>query len=290
MQTDVTRQKDGTIDILLTIPWKEVKTKYDMVVSVAIKTVEVKGFRKGKAPADLAKKQLNQEMVWQQTLEQILPEYYSKVITKEKLNPVIQPRIQLQKAAPDNDLVVKITTAEKPQIKLNKYKEEIARLKGASKIWTPDKGGKVIKPGDPVEKPKAEDKKVGLDQVLQVILKEVELTLPEFMIDEQTNRELTSLIDQAKQVGMTIEQYAQSKGLSTEQLRKGKRSEAESTLKLEFILEEIANNEKIAVDDKEIEAFFKASKENLTKEDQDRQHYYVASLIRRRKTLQHLLD
>lgn len=289
METVVTRQKDKTIEILLTIPWKEVKVKYDSVVEMAVKQVVVKGFRKGKAPKNMAEKQLDQERVWQQTLEELLPVYYSKVITKEKLQPVVQPRIQLQKAAPDNDLVIKITTAEKPELNLGKYKEAIAKLKGESKIWTPDKAGKVVKPED-VAKGVSKDKKIGLNEILGVVLKEVELSLPAFMIEEQTNKELSSLIDQAKQVGMTIEQYAQSKGLSTQQLRDQKKVEAENTLKLEFILEKIADEDKITVEDKEIEDFFKASKENLTNEEQSKQRYFVASLIRRRKTLQHLLD
>lgn len=267
MQSEIKRADDGTIDILLTIPWKDTKIKYDGVVEQAVKHVIVKGFRKGKAPKNLAEKQLDLERVWQQTLEELLPVYYAKVIQKEKLQPVMQPRIQLQKAAPDNDLVIKFITAEKPELKLGKYKESIVKLKEESK-----------------------DKKVGLDKILEAILKEVELTLPAFMIEEQTNRELTQLIDQAKQVGMTIEQYAQSKGLSVEQLRVQKRAEAESTLKLEFILEAIADEDKITVQDKEVEDFFKASKESLSTEDQNRQRYFVTSLIRRRKTLQHLLD
>lgn len=282
MEAVVTRQKDTTIEILLTIPWKEVKVKYDAVVEMAVKQVVVKGFRKGKAPKNMAEKQLDQERVWQQTLEELLPVYYSRVITKEKLQPVVQPRIQLQKAAPDNDLVIKIATAEKPELNLGKYKEAVAKLKGDGKIWTPDKAVKGVKEG--------EKKKIGLNEILGVVLKEVELSLPAFMVEEQTNKELSSLIDQAKQVGMTIEQYAQSKGLSTQQLRDQKKIEAENTLKLEFILERIADEDKITVEDKEIDDFFKASKENLTSEEQSKQRYFVASLIRRRKTLQHLLD
>ncbi|NCN58998.1 hypothetical protein COW99_03115 [Candidatus Roizmanbacteria bacterium CG22_combo_CG10-13_8_21_14_all_38_20] len=267
MQTEITRQKDGAIDILLTILWKDVKIKYDSVVEQAVKHVVVKGFRKGKAPKNLAEQQLDLERMWQQTLEELLPVYYAKIVQQEKLQPVIQPRIQLQKAAPDNDLVVKITTAEKPVLKLGKYKKAVTILKKASK-----------------------DKKVSLDEILGIILKEVELTLPVFMIEEQTNKELSSLIDQAKQVGMTIEKYAQSKGLSIEQLKVQKKQEAENTLKLEFILESIADEDKITVEDKEVEDFFKASKESLSTEDQNRQRYFVTSLIRRRKTLQHLLD
>ncbi|MBM3208894.1 hypothetical protein FJZ40_01185, partial [Candidatus Shapirobacteria bacterium] len=65
---------------------------------------------------------------------------------------------------------------------------------------------------------------------------------------------------------------------------------AEETLKIEFILSQIANEEKIIVDPKEIEAFIAAIKDEKEREALETQKYLIAQIIRRRKTFDFLLN
>src|SRR4030042_894509 len=44
---------DGTIELVITIPWAEVQKTYDAVVDNTVKNAELSGFRKGKAPRNL---------------------------------------------------------------------------------------------------------------------------------------------------------------------------------------------------------------------------------------------
>lgn len=290
MQIQRNNKPDGTIELTITIPWPDVKKSYDEIVNEAIKTVAVKGFRKGKAPRKLAEEKLDEEKVWQQTLETIVPQYYSQALQKENIKPVITPNIQLLKAAPENDLVLKAETAEAPQFELGDYKKALAEIKKPTdKIWTPGKDEKVKTVGAQRAAPEAE-KRASLDNVLKKLLDHVKLTLPSVLIDRQTNTQLTQLIDQIKQVGMNIQQYAQSKGTTPEQIREQVRKEAENTLKLEFILEKIAETEKITVSDKDIDDFISKAKDEKEKKMFAGQRYQIASLLRRQKTLQKLLD
>lgn len=294
MQTDIARKENGNIELTITIPWNEVQKSYDEIVNEAIKNVEVKGFRKGKAPRELAEKKLNNEKLWQQVLEKVIPEYYSQALQKEQLKPIITPQIQLLKAARDNDLVFKATTAETPKVELGNYKEALKNLtaKKSPKIWVPESAGKIETAKETKQKTATEDKqekkKNTLNDVLKELLRTTEISIPAILVERQTNQQLTQLLDQVKQVGMTIQQYAQSKGKTVEQIRKETEEEAAKTLKLEFILENIADVEKISVDDKEIEDFINKSKDKKEQEALKNQRYYIASLLRRQKTLQKL--
>lgn len=291
MQTELNKTADGTIELTITIPWNKVKKSYDKIVDEEIKQVEVKGFRKGKAPRELAEKKLDNEKLWQQVLEKVIPEYYSQALQKEQIKPILTPHVQLLKTARDNDLVFKATTAEAPKVELGNYKEALENLaaKKAPKIWVPDH-----RPASPSGRRPAEEagdaKKVTLDKLLNRLLNVIEITIPAILVERQTNQQLTQLLDQVKQVGMTVQQYAQSKGKTVEQIRKEIEEEAAKTLKLEFILEKVADVEKISVDEKEIEDFINKSKDEKEKDALRKQRYYIASLLRRQKTLHRLLD
>lgn len=307
MQTELNKTDDGTIELTITIPWDTVKKSYDKIADEEVKQVEVQGFRKGKAPRELAEKKLNNEKIWQQVLEKVIPQYYSQALQKEQIKPILAPQIQLLKAARGNDLTFKATTAETPKVELGDYKKALEDLTAkkapyqspsgsgtgqAAKIWVPEGAGKIKSPKgakkDSEEKEKKE--KVTLNDVLEKLLKIVKITLPTALVERQTNQQLTQLLDQVKQVGMTIQQYAQSKGKTVEQMRKEIEEEAAKTLKLEFILEKIADAEKISVDDKEIEDFISKSKDKKEQATLRNQRYFIASLLRRQKTLQRLLE
>lgn len=286
MRSELTKHADGTIEIKVSLPWVDVKKTYDQIVTEAIKQIEVKGFRKGKAPRSLAEKKLDQEKVWQKTLEILLPNIYQQITQKEKLTPIISPNIQLLKAAPENELIVNITTAEKPVFKLGDYKQALSRLKQqvGPKLWVPESAKKTK---DDAEK-KDETKKISLEQILDQLLAVSELTIPEIILQQQTSRNLTQLIDQVNQVGMTIQQYARSKGKTVEEIRREKKVEAEKTTKLEFILEKIADVEKITVENSEIDKVIEQTKDQREKDNLRQQRYFIASLLRRQKTLQKL--
>lgn len=59
----------------------------------------------------------------------LLSRIYEEILKKDNLKPIMNPRIDLIKAKEDEDWEIKIGFAEKPEIKLNAYKERIKRLK-----------------------------------------------------------------------------------------------------------------------------------------------------------------
>ncbi len=96
------------------------------------------------------------------------------------------------------------------------------------------------------------------------------------------------MLDEIKKLGLTLEQYLVSSGKIAETLRQEYAQKASAELTMEFALEEVANKEKISVEEADIEKFLKEITDQKTKDALEKNRYLAASLIRRQKTLDFL--
>ena len=69
MTTAISRKEDHTIELTLTIPWPTIKAAYEDIVNHAIETVEVPGFRKGKAPRNIAEEKLDRSKIYEEVVK-----------------------------------------------------------------------------------------------------------------------------------------------------------------------------------------------------------------------------
>jgi FKBP-type peptidyl-prolyl cis-trans isomerase (trigger factor) len=192
----------------------------------------------------------------------------------------VNPKVELVEATENKDWKIKATTCEKPEIKLNQYKEAVARAKTAkqNKLWVPGKG-------TPEEKKPEE---LTAAEMLEALYQEIKVDLSPVLVEQETNRALSNLIAETQKLGLTIDQYLQAQGKTNASLRAETAADAQKTLSLEFALEEIAEVEKIMVDQSEVnEVIAKAKPED--KKELESRRYYLTSLLRRQKTLDGLL-
>ncbi len=80
----------------------------------------VHGFRPGKVPYDLMKKKVGDMAILQEAIEPIVRSSFFQTITAEKLDTIGMPKVDIIKAAPDNDFVYKATVALLPKVTLPK--------------------------------------------------------------------------------------------------------------------------------------------------------------------------
>jgi len=285
-KTIIARQPDGTIQLTITVSKSTVKKNYDQQLAEAAKKAKISGFRKGKAPKKLVEEKIDKSQVYETVIQKLVPEAYLEAIKEHQLNPVIAPKVELLKAKEDEDWQFRATTCEAPKIELKDYKTEIRKNLAPAKLWTPEKG----KEGqDKGQEPTAEEK---IQKVIEALLELAQFSLPAILMEEELNRSLSSLINQANSMGMTIDQYAQSTGKTTAQIREEYRIRVESELRLLLILNELAKREKIEVSDKEIEDLTKASGDKkVAKQMADPlQKEYLRGVLSRRKTLEKLAN
>jgi FKBP-type peptidyl-prolyl cis-trans isomerase (trigger factor) len=287
MNAKVTKHTDRTVELSIIIPWADVKAHYDKSVDELIKQVEIKGFRKGKAPRAKAEAQLNKAKVYEEVIKHIVPETYSTAIKENNLNPIIQPDIRLDKAKEGEDWQITAITAEMPEIKADNYKKIIQDAKAEMKkddLWLPGKEEKK-------EEEKEQDKRQKmLNAILEALLKKTDITIPAIIVKNETDRRLTRLVDEIKKLGLTIDTYAKSKTMTPDQVREQTRIDVENTYKLEFLLDYITEQEKIVVEGKEVDDAIEKIENKDEKKSLENNKYYLANMIRRQKTLDRLLS
>ena len=278
---------EKTFSLEFSIPWSQVKTATAKAIDNLAKTIKLAGFRKGKAPKDLVEKSIDKSKLYGEVINQLLPSSYSKAVKAHNLKPAISPKIQIIKAEENKAWEFKATSCELPEVKLGDYKKIAKGALAKSKIWTPGKGlpKKEDKPEEPTDTQK-------FNLILKALIDEIKLDLPDLLINTERDRLLSKLLDQIQKLGLTIDQYATSNGKTVDQIKKDYKKTAENTLKMELIMQTIANDLKIKIDDKEIDKMISVSGDEKIKQklNTPTERAYIASILRKRKAIDHLLS
>lgn len=345
-----------------------------------VKKVKVDGFREGKCPRNIFEKKYGKESLYNDAIDVLLPVLYTEVLKESKLEPVIQPAIDI-KNIDDNGVEIEFTIITAPKANVKKYKglkvekekvkvtkkeveEEIDRLRNQyAEIEL--KEGKIVK-GDtavidfegfkddvafeggkgenyPLEIgsntfiPGFEDALIGLksgdekdvdltfpedypsdelkgekvvfkvkvhevktrvlpeinedlfddlglegvnskeelekhveeeikarkeqnaenkliDEILEKVAKETEIELPEELVHDEIHRMLHTYDERLRMQGLSLDQYLQFSGKSIDDMENELKGEAEKNITYRYMLEEIANIEKIDATDEEVDA------------------------------------
>ena len=277
------KEPNGTIRLTVTIPASDVKKTWEEVLADVVKNIEVPGFRKGKAPRNLVEGKVDKEKIREEVLKKLLPIAYTEAIKTHGIKPIINPKIHVEKledSETNKDWQFTALTCEAPVIKLGKYKENIQKITAKAKIIIPGK-----------EKPfgAAQDKpEVKFEDIVKALLESVDSEIPGILVDNETDRLLSQTLEDVKKLGLTLDQYLSSTGKKPEDLRAEYRAKAQNDIKLEFALLKIADEEKITVEEKEIDEAILAGKTDEEKKNLETNRYLLASILRQQKTLDFL--
>ena len=293
------RQDSGQFQITCQIPQSQVKQAEQQALQQLAASVKVEGFRPGKAPLDKVKQQLKPETVTDKILQILLPDLYQKALTEHKLQPIVNPEVRLVKTPADGEWEIQFTAVEFPQIDLSSAYKQIKGIFKSSKIWTPsDSGKKASKTkskasktkakakssaSQPADKPASAESKI--NQVLQFIVDKVELALPEMLVRQERERLLSNFLDQVKKPGLTLDQYLQGTGKTAEQLQADYQQEAARNVKIELVLAQVVNDQKLTVKPEEIDQLIKQTGDEKLQQSlnnpQSRRQIEVSLLKRR---------
>lgn len=272
----------------LTIKKSDIKKGRDSVIEAAAKDIQLKGFRKGKAPINMVEKSLGEKVITEKTLDKILPKAYADVVVKKKLRPIVTPKIIPTKLEADKDWEFDVEIAQRPEISLGDYKKHV---KSALKNIKPAKPTKTKKTKDPKspQEPSEYDQKI--KAVFDTLLENINLKISPLLIDEEVNNQLSRLSEQIQKLGLSVEQYLTSMKTTPEKLKEEYQKTAKENLTLEFILDEIAKDLKIKASESEIDDLLKGvgSKEVSDRIKSDpREMSNINHMIEKRKTVDKL--
>ena len=127
-----------------------------------------------------------------------------------------------------------------------------------------------------------------MDDLLTALLTTVKVKIPKILLEHEVNRQLSDLIDQTRRLGLSVEQYLTSTGKNADILRREYEDQAVKSLTLQLSLEKIADTQGVIVSDVEIDTAIPKAKTGEEKKSLSSQRYYLATILRRQKTLDFL--
>ncbi|HRN70594.1 MAG TPA: trigger factor family protein, partial [Candidatus Woesebacteria bacterium] len=79
-----------TLEFIISVPKEDIEAEYKKAFSDLQKELEVQGFRKGKAPKDVAEKHLKKDDIYDRLIRNYMPAVYAEIVEKEQV-PEFKP-------------------------------------------------------------------------------------------------------------------------------------------------------------------------------------------------------
>ncbi len=257
MQITELEIKNNTAKVEVLVTRAEVDVTKEHVVDEMIKNVTVKGFRQGKAPKNIAEQNLDPEKLNGHIITHVLNDTVVSVIKEKNYQTLGRPVLEKLEPQKDGDIKINIKFPLYPEFKLGKYQDKIKKIT-------------------------KKDKKV--EDIYEVLLKEIKIDVPQDLIEEESKYALERLAEQAKSLNITLEKYLEAIKKTAEEVKKEYDKNAEESIKLDLILLKIAEEQKIEVSEEELASILTASGAKENQIDQ------IKSILKRRKTLDYLMS
>ncbi len=276
--------------IKITIPKKEAQQAYNKAVNKLAKYLKIDGFRKGKIPTKIAKKHLNQEKVIEEALQKIVPSIYIQEVKKAKLKPLVNPEFKPVSLKLDQDWILEAHIAQKPDIKLTKYKKIVKQAQKKVKK-------RVEQTTKKLEKTKKLDKQqvenIILETIYKELVEELKPEIQELLVKQEVSYDLDNLAKQLKQMNIPFEKFLNQRKITFQQLSEEMTIVALARLQISFIINAIAVEEKIKVTKTDLDKELKKINNLEVRKQQENNPRYIDMLhqtIIHQKVKQILLD
>lgn len=123
MTNTVTIDDKNIATIDMTIDSTTAKNAYDRTLKAFSANVNIAGFRKGKAPANVVEKYVGIERIKAEVIDNLFPAEFQKVVQEKDLNIAFRPAIESYEFENGKDLKIKATVELKPEVKMGEYKD-----------------------------------------------------------------------------------------------------------------------------------------------------------------------
>ena len=109
--------------LTFTIGQDQIKPELDRVFNSVKKTINVPGFRKGHLPRPVFNQKFGEEALYQDALNNLLPNAYEAAVKEAGIEVVAQPKIDIVSMEKGQDWTIAAEVVTKPEVKLDAYKD-----------------------------------------------------------------------------------------------------------------------------------------------------------------------
>ena len=256
MEIKEIKVQNSTAFIEVLVPTKKVDEIKEEVVTEMIQNITVKGFRQGKAPKNIAQKNLDPEKLSNHIFSHVLNSALREVLKEDKYQLLGRPVLDKFEPQKDGSWKIDFKLPLMPSFKIGDYKKAIQKIK-------------------------TKDKKV--EDIFEILLKTIKIEVSPVLVEQEAQYSLERLESHAKSLNLTLDKYYDAIKKTKEEVLKEYNQKAEESIKLDLILLEIAKEAKIDTNSQEVAELAQVSS---VPEDQANQ---LKSIITRRKTLDYLM-
>jgi len=121
MKSKIDKLKNCMYELNITLSADEANKHLNLAYDKINKSVQVPGFRKGKAPIDVLKKNY-EGLAKEELIDSVVPLYYQEAMKETDIEPVAEPNLVDINFEKDSGITFKIKIPMKPEIKLARYK------------------------------------------------------------------------------------------------------------------------------------------------------------------------
>ncbi|MCF3941910.1 trigger factor [Oceanobacillus alkalisoli] len=116
-------KQEGNKGILtFEVPAEEFDQALDQAFKKVVKDVQLPGFRKGRIPRGLFEQRFGVESLYQDAVDIVLPEAYSKAVDEADIFPIVQPSVDIEQIEKGKTLIFTAEVEVKPEVTLGEYK------------------------------------------------------------------------------------------------------------------------------------------------------------------------
>lgn len=289
MTVKVEKQPKSQIKLTVVVEKDKVNESYEKIVEEAIKTAKIDGFREGHAPKEKVIEKVGVSHLYGDVINDLLQTYYVQALKENHIIPLSNPKVEIKDFDLQKDFEFTALVAVRPEVKIKEFKSELkSRVEDKVKQAKKENEEK-LKKGEKLNDVHAH---LSPNEVVDVLLKNSDADMPSLLVEEETNRMFSRLIDQAQSVGLSLEDYLKAQKKTSEELRAEYEKIAENSLKAEFVLSQLIFDEKVEVTDKDIEDMINASgvEDAAQRLSDPNEKFYIKSILQKNKLITKLIE
>ena len=112
----------STFDVVANVEKEVWKASQEKAFEKLAKNIKIDGFRPGKAPKEMLKKNIDQGRLFNEAINGVIQDVFKAALEESKLNPFTQPTVDVTKIS-DDELELVFHQITMPEVKLGQYKD-----------------------------------------------------------------------------------------------------------------------------------------------------------------------
>ncbi len=118
---NIVNQPKAIVEIQISIPWVDLEPKWNEIFQKLAAEVEIPGFRKGLAPAEMVEPKISQQLN-QEFLQTVMPQALMAALQGTEIIPIDYPSYQVISFAKGQELKFNARVTQRPKIQVGDYK------------------------------------------------------------------------------------------------------------------------------------------------------------------------